>query len=193
MKFSVPKNQTLLLEMQASEDNKKGNQQSVGDERRQNISLKEKLKVFDGKEKSSLKDGKQSSLGASKESFCMDLSKTKTSASNLKPHKEKKDEKYTTTADGYKSVKKMSLSNIEFNVSQDISKMPIKAKPLQFEGIKPKSIPGKAKKKLQWRDQDFRSPLVDIKLIPAENMGKKCSESRESLKRLMLSRTGKLD
>ena len=53
--------------------------------------------------------------------------------------RKKKKEKYATTSDGYKSVKKMSISNGDYStVSKELSKIPVNVQPLEFAGIKPK-------------------------------------------------------
>merc|ERR1719233_464432 len=52
----------------------------------------------------------------------------------------KKKEKYSATSDGYKSVNKMSMANIDYNIlsQDDISRIHVNAKPLMFAGIEPK-------------------------------------------------------
>ena len=58
--------------------------------------------------------------------------------------RKKKKEKYATTSDGYKSVKKMSISNGDYStVSKELSKIPVNVQPLEFAGIKPKIDVGK--------------------------------------------------
>ena len=52
--------------------------------------------------------------------------------------------------------------------------MPVpNAKPLNYQGIKPKKQTGK-RKKLRWRDENGMDTLVDIKFIDANNKGMKC-------------------
>ena len=53
--------------------------------------------------------------------------------------------------------------------------MPVpNAKPLNYQGIKPKKPTGKLKKSLRWRDENGMDTLVDIKFIDANNKGMKC-------------------
>jgi len=86
-----------------------------------------------------------------------------------------KKEIHLATADGYKTVKKMSVHTVDYSVmSQDFSMMPVpNAKPLNYQGIKPKKQTGK-RKKLRWRDENGMDTLVDIKFIDANNKGRKC-------------------
>ena len=83
--------------------------------------------------------------------------------------KEKK-EKFKKTADGYKTPKKLSVHNVDYNImSQDISNMPVpNARPFTMKGMKPK------KKKLRWKDENGFEPLVDVREIEADNRGVKC-------------------
>ena len=53
--------------------------------------------------------------------------------------------------------------------------MPVpNAKPLNYQGIKPKKPAEKLKKSLRWRDENGMDTLVDIKFIDANNKGMKC-------------------
>jgi len=179
MKCSVPKNQKLLLEMQA--------EAKMGPPRRKlDQGNADRLKTGIGRERRTSESDSRNNEKPAK------IENRRGSAGFLEEEatfdKKKKKEKYATTSDGYKAVKKMSIANVDYNVmSQDISKMPIKAKPLQFAGIKPKEvIPGKMKKKLRWRDQTGLEPLVDVKEIPADNKGMKCGSGNKDFHRIDL-------
>ena len=80
-----------------------------------------------------------------------------------------KREKYASTGDGYKAMKKISVNNVEYNImSQDISKMPVKATLLTFSGIfprAPKSTAQKTKKKVRWRNESGMESHMDVKII----------------------------
>eukprot|EP00092_Neocalanus_flemingeri_P033322 GFUD01036237.1.p1 GENE.GFUD01036237.1~~GFUD01036237.1.p1 ORF type:complete len:1656 (+),score=684.01 GFUD01036237.1:182-4969(+) len=176
MKCSVPKNQKLLLEMQAEANMgppKRRPDQGNADRLKTGFGRERRTSESDSrnKEKPAKIEKRRGSAGFLQEEATMD--------------KVKKKDKYATTADGYKAVKKMSVANVDYNImSQDISKMNVQAKPLQFAGIKPKEvIIGKIKKKLRWRDQTGLEPLEDVKEIPADNKGIKCgSGNKEFLK-----------
>ena len=96
-----------------------------------------------------------------------------------------KREKYASTGDGYKAMKKMSVHNVDYNImSQDISKMPIKAKPLKFSGIfpePPKATNQKTKKTVRWRDETGLENLTDVRMIEPNNKGIKCGPGNKDL------------
>ena len=106
-------------------------------------------------------------------------------AADLDKKEKAKREKYAFTGDGYKAVKKMSVHNVDYNImSQDISKMPIKAKPLKFSGMfsePPKELTKKIKKKVRWRDETGMEPLTDTKYIEPHNKGLKCGPGNKDL------------
>jgi len=164
MKSSVPKNLKLLQEMQATETMgpSKRNKSLVGRERRLSGPISVSV------DKLTMIGQRRSSAGFLEEESSRD--------------KVKKD-KYSATHDGYKSVKKMSVANIEYNImSQDTSKMLVDAEPLKFSGIEPKkTMPKKMRKKLRWRDKSGLEPLVDIREIPADNKGIKCGRGNKEL------------
>ena len=91
-----------------------------------------------------------------------------------------KKEKYQVTKDGYRAVKKMSVSNVDYNVmSQDVANMQVTAEPLRFEGIVPKEK-GKCLK-LRWADEEPGAALVEIRWIEADNKGRKANDSKGDL------------
>ena len=91
-----------------------------------------------------------------------------------------KKEKYQVTKDGYRAVKKMSVSNVDYNVmSQDVANMQVNAEPLRFEGIAPKKK-GKCLK-LRWADEEPGATLVEIRWIESENKGRKANDSKADL------------
>ena len=92
-------------------------------------------------------------------------------------------DKYATTSDGYKVPKKMSVSNVDYNVmSQDISRMPVKSKPLSYSGIAPQATSKGKGLRITWRE-----PLGDIQFIDIErkpqyvDCPRKCSDSKAEL------------
>lgn len=90
----------------------------------------------------------------------------------------KKKEKFKATADGYQVPKKLSVSNVDYNVcSQDISKMAVKAKPLYIPGISAEkqqlSRPAAKSTRICWRDECRAGPLVDIRYIERANNRRK--------------------
>lgn len=91
-----------------------------------------------------------------------------------------KKEKYQMTKDGYRAVKKMSVSNVDYNVlSQDVANIPVNVEPLRFEGIAPKKK-GRGRK-LSWADEEPGASLVEIRWIEADNKGRKASDSKADL------------
>ena len=160
MKTSVPKSQKLLMELQeesgrAEDVKKKGPIPRAGERR-------ERHRSDSGGARPRGKPERRNSVGFLEEEAKNDSLRSKK-------------EKYGETSDGYKTVKKLSVHNVDYNImSQDISKMPVpNARPLHFEGIKPK-IPGKTKsRRVRWRDECGTSPLVEVREIAADNKGLK--------------------
>ena len=105
----------------------------------------------------------------------------KTKQVYVEPVDPAKKEKYQMTRDGYRAVKKMSVSNVDYNVmSQDVANMQVTAEPLRFEGIVPKKK-GKCLK-LRWADEEeLGAPLVEIRWIEADNKGRKANDSKGDL------------
>ena len=104
----------------------------------------------------------------------------KTKQVYVEPKDPAKKEKYQVTRDGYRAVKKMSVSNVDYNVmSQDVANMQVNAEPLSYEGIAPKKK-GRGLK-LRWADEEPGATLVEIRWIEAENKGRKANDSKGDL------------
>ena len=154
MKTSVPKNLKIMKELQNDAGPSKKQDNSSGHKRERHQS--DKAITVPRK-----KLERRNSVGFLEEEAKQDKLK-------------EKKEKFRETADGYKTVKKLSVHNVDYNImSQDISKMPVPgAKPFALEGLKP--IRTKGKKKLRWKDENGFEPLVDVREIEAANKGVKC-------------------
>ena len=162
MKTSIPKNQRLLLDM-AMENSEAG--PSSG--RKRHNSNKEFFKP-----KVPSPPSLKSSAGFLE--------------TEAKKDKEKlaKKEKYSTTSDGYKTVKKMTTDNVSYSVmSQDISKKPMPhVKPFQLSGLNDEiAALSKKRKSVRWRDESGFEPLVDTRYIEAANKGIKCGPGNKDL------------
>ena len=170
MKISVPKNQMLLHELKRTYQSKK----KLG---HGNI---ERLKTGVGKErKLSGEDN-----GSGKNTATIGVRRASAGFLEEESNRDniKKKEKYSATSDGYKSVNKMSLANIDYNtLSQDTSNSYVNAKPLMFAGIEAKKSLKTKNKRLQWRDHTGMEPLVDVKEIPSDNKGRKCGTGNKEL------------
>ena len=166
MKTSVPKTQKFLLELQASTSSAPKRKQS--------------------KEKTILKP-RERNPSETKSSITQRRSSSGFLEEEAKSDKVKKD-KYASTSDGFRTMKKMSVNNVDYNImSQDISKMPIKnVKPLQYKSLSPLTIEdkensNKIRKRIQWRDHNGLDSLVDVRFIEANNKGLKCGPGNKDL------------
>ena len=161
VKSSIPKNKQLLMELQKEETAKSSNKQRHPSDPSSPIVL----------DRPGIQKRRNSAAPVS--SFLADVAAKEN---------EKKSHKYVKTTDGYKVPKKMSVSNVSYNLfSQDISKKDIlNVKPLNYEGIKPKKRPTETKH-VHWRDEDVTKNLVDITEIPADNKGRKAGPGNKDL------------
>ena len=143
MKSSVPKNQKLLQDME---------QDFLQPQRRRHSSNQKTSKTQAASSSSSGAGFLENEVLKDKEKLA-------------------KKDKYATTADGYKAVKKMSVDNVDYSVmSQDISKMLIdNVKPLQFPSLGVNA--DRSRKKVRWRDADGFTTIVDVIYIEANNKG----------------------
>ena len=170
MKTSIPKNQTLLEEFQ--------NQSEKAEKK--SSSVKKSLPSTSGVRQRHLSDKTGARPTEKRErrnslNFLEEEAKNDSESLHNKKSLQSKKEKYVDTYDGYKTPKKLSVHNVDYNImSQDISKMPVpNAKPLQFEGIEPKIRAKKGSRRVQWKDLHGLRPLVEVREIEADNKGVK--------------------
>ena len=193
MKTSMPKAQKLLLEMQQSRTHipkrRFENNREISSKPRERKTSVSEASTDNTKELSSKPRERRISVseistpGGTRKPSGNFLEAE--DAAFLEKKEKAKREKYASTGDGYKAVKKMSVHNVDYNImSQDISKMPIKAKPLKFSGIfsePPKVTTQKIKKKVRWRDETGMKPLTDTRFIEPHNKGLKCGPGNKDL------------
>ena len=170
MKTSIPKNQTLLEEFQNQSEKAEKKSSSVKKSLPSTSGVRERHLSDKTGARPTEKRERRNSLN-----FLEEEAKNDSESLHNKKSLQSKKEKYVDTYDGYKTPKKLSVHNVDYNImSQDISKMPVpNAKPLQFEGIEPKIRAKKGSRRVQWKDLHGLRPLVEVREIEADNKGVK--------------------
>ena len=171
MKNSVPRSHKLLIEMQES---------GTPVPRRKSDLAKDPISKHRERKTSVSETSSQGRTRRSSGNFL-----EAEEAADFEKKDKSKREKYASTGDGYKAIKKMSVHNVDYNImSQDISKLPVRAKPLKYPGIfpePPQESTLKIKKKVRWRDENGMENLSDTKFIEANNRGLKCGPGNKDL------------
>ena len=92
------------------------------------------------------------------------------------------DKIFKETEDGYRIPKKLSISNIEYRKEEPLKR----PKQKQLVSIMKTKL-RLSKRSIRWRDADGFNPLVSVKYIPSENIGKRVTTNNnkdESLKKI---------
>jgi len=163
MKMSQPKSQSLLQEMSSCS--------SMQPKRKQN---KPKLEIIRPKVTKNKYYNEQPPPPSMEKPVDFETEPEKRDQVILDEEKRKK---YAETSDGYIVPKKMSVSNIEYSRKELQTEPTVVVKHAGVEGsiLRKKGKVSVIKKRVAWRDQNGFQCLVEMKMIPNENIGKKCN------------------
>lgn len=164
MKMSNPKSQNLLLEMSSC---------SLMQPRRKvakpKINYKRPKVNNKSVDKVSIEQPRITSH-SSEEAIIADTEKN-----NLMKLDEEQKKLYSETTDGYMVPKKMSVSNIAYRVAEEPVFRVRQQEPSVGSILKSKGKISVIKKNVKWKDQSGFHALVEIRDIPADNIGTKCN------------------